>query len=207
MVSRRSKASSCLDSIVCAAPGPSSDSQAHQPCEAVNGCDHIDVLFDRYARLVLGTAYRVLRDPNEAEDVVQDVFLYIYRRQQLFDPSKGSVKSWIVQIALCRALDRRVYLSRRGFYASRTLDSLHIFESATVEKEIETKLKREHLQRAFSELTYMQRRTIEFFYFDELDLRDISEKLSQPLGSVRHYLYRGLQRLRKSSALRDLHVE
>jgi RNA polymerase sigma-70 factor, ECF subfamily len=166
----------------------------------------IDLLFERYSRLVFGVAYHVLGDPGEAEEVVQEVFLYLCRKSQLFDESKGSLKAWIVQIAFSRAHDRKIYLARRGFYEAGNIASLQIREEADLEQEIDAKLIRKHLENAFSGLTDRQRRTIEFFYFDGLDLREISEQLGEPLGSVRHHLYRGLERLRKSSLLRRLRL-
>ena len=166
----------------------------------------IDLLFKRYSRLVFGIAYRVVGDSGEAEEVVQEVFFYLCRKSQLFDESKGSLKAWIVQIAYSRAVDRRLYLLRRGFYADSNITSLQLREEADLEREIDAKLTRTYLERAFSGLTDGQRRTIEFFYFDGLDLREISEQLGEPLGSVRHYLYRGLERLRKSSLLRRLRL-
>ena len=164
-------------------------------------CRDLDFLFDRYSRLVLVTACRVLRDASEAEEVVQDVFFYLYRKPELFNPLKGSLKAWIVQITFCRALDRKLYLARRGFYAGEDIDSLCSAGEIDLEQQVEAKLNRKHLERAFAVLTEMQRRTITCFYFEGLDLREISEHLREPLGRVRHHLYRGLARLRKSSVL------
>jgi RNA polymerase sigma-70 factor (ECF subfamily) len=166
----------------------------------------LDLLFVRYSRLVFGTACRVLGDPSEAEEVVQDVFFYLYRKSELFNPSKGSLKAWIIQITLCRALDRKLYLARRGFYMGEDIDSLQLREQADLEQHVQAKLSRKYLETAFAELTEMQRRTIEFFYFEDLNLREISKLLSKPLGTVRHNLYRGLERLRKSSHLHSLFV-
>jgi len=163
-----------------------------------------ELLFDRYSRLIRGTAYKILGDPNEAEDVLQDVFLYLHRKSELFDPSKSSIKAWIVRITVSRALDRKIYLARRGFYAIPDVDFRQLRENTDLEHQIEATLHRKYLEKAFSDLTYRQRRTIEFFYFEGLNLTDISERLCEPLGSVRHHLYRGLERLRKSSVLHNL---
>jgi RNA polymerase sigma-70 factor, ECF subfamily len=165
---------------------------------------HLDVLFDRYSRLVLGTASHVLGDPSEAEEVVQEVFLYLYRKSELFDPSKGSLKAWISRITFSRALDRKLYLARRRFYAGADISSVELPGQTDLDQEIETKLSRKELESAFTELTAMQRRTIELFYFEDLELREIGEQLRQPLGRVRHHLYRGLERLRKSPVLHRL---
>lgn len=160
----------------------------------------LNVLFNRYSGLVLAIALRILGNRSEAEEVVQEVFLYIYERSQVFDPLKGSAKAWIIQIAFSRSLDRKSYLARRGFYAAVDIGSLDdsLAANTDLEQETEARLNRKRLERAFAELTEMQRRTIEFFYFGGLELREISERLSEPLGNVRHHLYRGLERLRKS---------
>lgn len=163
----------------------------------------LDVLFERYSRLVVSIACRVLGDPSEAEEVAQEVFLYLYRKPELFDPSKGSLKAWIVQITLCRALDRKSYLARRRLFA-RDIDRLDVPERTNLETEVEARLSRKHLEKALADLPQMQRRTIEFFYFEGLDLREISRQLRQPIGNVRHHFYRGLSRLRKSDLLHRL---
>jgi RNA polymerase sigma-70 factor (ECF subfamily) len=64
-------------------------------------------LFQRYSKLVCSIGLRVLRDLSEAEEVVQEVFLYVYEKAELFDARKGSAKGWIVQLAFHRSLDRQ----------------------------------------------------------------------------------------------------
>jgi len=134
------------------------------------------------------------------------VFFYIYRKSTLFEPSRGSAKAWIVQIAFHRALDRKAHLARRGFYLGTDLDPLHdtLLDHTDVEREIGAEMNRLHLERAFEELPEIQRRTLDMFYFQGLELREISERLSEPLGNVRHHFYRGLERLRKSTFVRKL---
>src|ERR1700730_3533616 len=78
--------------------------------------DALAILFDRYHRLVLKVALRILRDSGEAEDVMQNVFMEIYRVAAHFDPAKGRTKVWILQYAYHRSFNRRHYLNLRGFY-------------------------------------------------------------------------------------------
>lgn len=78
--------------------------------------DALAVLFTRYHRLILSVAFKILRDPAEAEDVMQSVFLEIYKAAGQFDPSRGTVKVWLLQYAYHRSLSRREYLRVRGFY-------------------------------------------------------------------------------------------
>ena len=166
----------------------------------------LEILFDRYSRLVLSIARGIVRDGGEAEDVVQEAFFYVYKKSTLFDGSKGSVKSWILQIALHRALDRKAHLARRGFYAGTDIGSLDdtLLGGTDLDREIESKLNRAQLEKAFGQLPESQRLTLELFYFEGLDLREISKKLNEPLGNTRHHLYRGLERLRKSAFVQRL---
>src|SRR5258708_35747873 len=80
-----------------------------------NDATALEILFDRYARLVFRIALGVVRDRGEAEDVVQESFFHLFRKCFLFDGSKGMVKNWLLQIALHGALDRRAHLASRGF--------------------------------------------------------------------------------------------
>ena len=73
-----------------------------------------------------------------------------------------------------------------------------------VEREVGLRIDFSHLLGAFEDLTEMQRRTLELFYFQGLELREISQRLNEPFGNVRHHLYRGLERLRKSPAVKRL---
>lgn len=172
----------------------------------------LDWLFTRHSRLVYGIALRILRDSGEAEEVVQEAFLYVFRKAFTFEPARGSAKAWIVQVAYSRARDRKAHLMRRGFYLQTELDAGEL-EGALAEPEdpervIDARLDIGRLESAFEELSDIQQKTLRLFYFEDLDLREVSERLQQPLGNVRHYFYRGLERLRKSAIverLRDHH--
>jgi RNA polymerase sigma-70 factor (ECF subfamily) len=157
---------------------------------------------------VYSIALRILHDTGEAEEVVQECFLYLYRKAELFEPSRGSAKVWIIQLAYSRARDRRAHLARRGFYLRTDIDSDGIegtlVGNADVEREIGAKVDFARLQCAFEDLTEMQIKTLNLFYFDGLELREISERLHEPLGNVRHHFYRGLERLRSSAVVERL---
>jgi RNA polymerase sigma-70 factor, ECF subfamily len=170
--------------------------------------DALDMLFSRHSRLVFSIALRILRDIGEAEEVVQECFLYVYRKAVIFEPSRGSAKVWIVQVAYSRARDRKAHLSRRGFYIHTDIESLRPDDLLTgqgdVEREIGAKLDFDRLQCAFEDLTAIQRETLKLFYFEDMGLREISEQLREPVGNVRHHFYRGLERLRKSGVVERL---
>jgi RNA polymerase sigma-70 factor (ECF subfamily) len=164
----------------------------------------LDLLYARYSRLVFGIALRIVSDKSEAEEVVQEVFFGIYQKAPLFDAARGSAKGWLVQHAFSRARDRRAHLLRRGFYSGTDLESLDdtIPGKDDIEREVGARIDLSHLLSAFEDLTQMQRRTLELFYFQGLELREISERLQEPFGNVRHHFYRGLERLRKSPAVK-----
>jgi len=164
----------------------------------------LDLLYTRYSRLVFGIALRVLSDKSEAEDIVQEVFFTIYQKAPQFDPAKGSGKTWLVQIAFSRARDRRSHLLRRGFYSGTDIESLDdtLQGEDNVEREVGMRIDFAYLLSAFDDLTEIQRLTLELFFFQGLELREISERLNESLGNVRHHLYRGLERLRKSPAVK-----
>lgn len=172
----------------------------------------LDLLYTRYSRLVFGIAFRIVDDKSEAEEVVQETFFSLYQKAMLFDPAKGSAKGWLAQIAFSRARDRRAHLLRRGFYSGTDIESLDdtLQGPDDIEREVGLRIDCSQLLTAFEDLTQMQRKTLELFYFQGLELREISERLNEPFGNVRHHFYRGLERLRKSPAvkrLREIHNE
>jgi RNA polymerase sigma-70 factor (ECF subfamily) len=166
----------------------------------------LSCLVDRYSRLVLSIAHRILHDHGEAEDVVQDVFFQIYQKANLFDPTKGSAKAWIVSIALHKTLDRRSYLNRTGFYNGVDVESTcySLKDGTDLERELGSRLDRVALKRAFAELTEMQRTTLELYFFEGLELAEITDRLDESKENIRHHFYRGLERLRTSAFVQQL---
>lgn len=159
--------------------------------------DALAVLFDRYHRLVLNVARRILRDAAEAEDLMQSVFLEIFRCAAQFDSAKGTTKVWILQYAYHRSFNRRRYLNLRGIYewtedsvpeqrtpfANKT-NSLGVLESARL------------VQQALGRLNKVQKRTLELAFYEGLTMRELAEMTGESLDSVRHHYYRGLEKLR-----------
>lgn len=168
-----------------------------------NGChDALAVLFDRYYRLVLSVASNVLRDPAEAEDILQTVFLEIYQVAHVFDRSKGTAKAWILRYAYHRSLNRRAYLALRGFY-DRDADPLCeriARESLTMAPQHRGDFNTFELKRLLEEglgaVTAEQRATLYLSFFEGLSMTDIAERLGERLSNVRHHYYRGLTRLK-----------
>ncbi len=164
--------------------------------------DALTLLFSRYARLAHTIGRRVLRDESEAEDLVQEVFLYIHRKSALYDSTKGSARSWIVQVAYTQALLRRRRLKSHGFYASVIADKSQESESfanseAEYDQTVEGLFGRSGWRRALEALTPEQRETLRLHFFEGYTFSEIAAQLGQSYTSVRHHHYRGLEKLRK----------
>jgi len=160
-------------------------------------------LFHRYARLVRAVGYKVLRDDSEADDLLQDVFLFIHQKSAVFDSSRSSARSWIVQMAYQRAIDRRRYLSSRHFYTQVDLEDVRdeLSSPGTMarryENSIEEVLERIGLCKLFGVLSEVQRQTLGLHLLEGYSFEEIAVKMGQTRGNVKHHYFRGLEKLRK----------
>ena len=164
-------------------------------------------LFRRYACIVRGIAYRVLRDASEADDLLQDIFLLVHRLCRTFDGSKGSVRFWILQMTYRRAISRRRYLNSRHFYTRVELEE----ESAPVAQSRSGRfdgsmnqiLAELDLQKVFGTLSEDQQKTLRLHFMEGYTLDEIAKMLGQSKGNIRHHSFRGLERLRKQILVAD----
>ena len=166
-------------------------------------------LFDRYCRLVFSIGYRVLRSPTEAEDLVQDVFLFLWSRSNLFVPGKRSAHDWIIRVIYHRAFDRRRYLITRLSYNFGTEVRVARYTNQEPAEDRASRVVSKdgnfgellywhsYLESAFEELSEAQRKTLTMFYYEGYTLAEISGELGEPLMNVRNHYYRGLKRLGK----------
>jgi RNA polymerase sigma-70 factor, ECF subfamily len=159
----------------------------------------LSALYDRYASLVLSVGLRILRDASEAQELVQDVFLYVFQKSQDFDASKSRLRSWLIQIAYSRAFNKREYLLLRRFYDYREIEEVidSVPSGFSAEQNGETLELREFLEEAFVALTELQRTTLEMFFWEGYSLREISVRLGETFGNTRNHYYRGLEKLRE----------
>ena len=160
-------------------------------------------VFRRYARLVRAVGYKILRDDSEADDLLQDVFLFIHQKSTVFNSSKSSARSWIVQMAYHRAIDRRRYLDSRHFYTQVDLEDVGNELSGPGARagryatSIEEVLGRIGLHKVFAVLSEIQSQTLGLHLLDGYTFEEIAVKLDQTRGNVKHHYFRGLEQLRK----------
>jgi RNA polymerase sigma-70 factor (ECF subfamily) len=159
--------------------------------------DALALLFDRYQTAVLRIAMQVLRDPHEAEDLLQTVFLELMRNAGKFDVSKGTARVWVLQCVYHRAFDRKRYLNRRGAYDSiGNQDFFQIGTNRGGEKALPPGDSARLVQQAMAHLSDAQRKIIELAFFDGLTMHEIAERTGESFVNVRHRYYRGLEKMR-----------
>lgn len=165
--------------------------------------DALAQLFRRYSRTVRRVAARILRDDAEADDLVQEVFLFVFRKADLFNPEKGTALTWILRVTYHRAFDRRRYLIARKFYLSQEIEP-HLGRLEDPRQEVrfnaqswEGVLGEKMADRFRSRLTPEQQETLQLFFFEGYALKEIAELTGRSLVNVRSHYYRGLERLRR----------
>jgi RNA polymerase sigma-70 factor, ECF subfamily len=168
---------------------------------AAHDTEALGRLFRRYAKIVHGIGSRILQDESEAEDLVQDVFLYIQRKCGVFNPAKGSASSWIIQTAYYQALQRRMQLTARHYYSAHEIeDSRGTTPAASAVKRdhsAEIILGRSAWKGILKTLTEDQWETLQMHFFEGYTLSEIAQKRGESVGNARHHFYRGLEALRK----------
>ena len=165
--------------------------------------DALSNLFRRYAVTIRNVGKRILRDIGEADDLVQEVFLYIHRKSALFDGSKGSARSWIIQVAYTQAFLRRRQLKAQGFYLSGIADKeverprRGDNGGADYDHTVEGLFGRNGWKKIVEDLSEDQRETLRLHFFEGHTFAEIAEMLGQSYANVRNHHYRGLEKLRK----------
>jgi RNA polymerase sigma-70 factor (ECF subfamily) len=150
-------------------------------------------IFRRYSGPVYSVALRVLHDTGQAEDVLQEVFLQLWRNPTAFDQDRGSLGAWLMVIARNRAID----LVRRR-KPSDSVDDVVLASSINVADEAERNVMMEKVHRALAELPSEQRKSLELAYFEGLSHTEIASRTGDPLGTVKTRIRQALITLRKA---------
>lgn len=197
---RGTEADSLYGDVVARASEESSD-EALIARICTNDNEALGLLFRRYARLVWSVGRKILQNKEEADDLLQDVFLFVRGRATAFDPAKGTVRSFLVHITYQRAISHRRYLTCRHFYSCECTDTdrtdrIPAPNAPEYDESLEAHFGRETLQRAFAELSKEQRETLRLHFFEGYSLEEIAVRIGRSHGNVRHYYYRALEKLR-----------
>jgi RNA polymerase sigma-70 factor, ECF subfamily len=152
------------------------------------------IVYDQTAPAVLGTVRRVLRDPAQSEEVMQEVLLEVWRTAARFDPSVGSASAWIMTLAHRRAVDRvrseQRAAARELRAATATIDYDEVSDAAL------TTLEQERVRRCLGSLTDLQRESVTLAYYRGYSYREVAQLLGVAVGTVKTRMRDGLIRLR-----------
>lgn len=159
-------------------------------------------LYDRHASLLLALALRILHNRDDAEEVVQEAFLYAWRKACSYDPARSSVSSWLVVIVRSRSLDRlrsfqrlesmRLELERCG------AEHRHLFSEGFGQVLDDERAAR--VRRALAHLPPSQRQVLEFSYYDGRTQKEVAEMTGVPLGTVKTRTFLAIRKLRRELA-------
>jgi RNA polymerase sigma-70 factor (ECF subfamily) len=165
---------------------------------AVAGGDELALAacYDRYRLILFGLILRILHDREEAEDVLQEAFLQVWRRAADFDETRGRAFTWLVTIARSRALDRLRSAGSRMKLAEEAAQIPHdeIGDAALDAENSETG---SIVRKALSELPEEQQKTLFLAYFEGLTQTEIAARLGDPLGTVKTRMRSGMIKLRE----------
>ncbi|MDE3105984.1 MAG: sigma-70 family RNA polymerase sigma factor [Acidobacteriota bacterium] len=150
-------------------------------------------LYDRYSRIVYSVALRVLRDPTSAEDVLQEIFMQIWRKPDSFIATRGSLGGWLAVVARNRSID-----ALRRKRPSEQVDDLALASPYNLADEAERNSMMDKARAVIQMLPVEQRKTLEMAFFDGLTHTEIAEMTGDPLGTVKTRVRSALTTLRKA---------
>ena len=152
-------------------------------------------LYDRYSTVVYGVALRILQDTGAAEDLLQEIFLQLWRKPDAFDSSRGSLTAWLAVIARHRSIDR---LRKRR--PETDIEDCVIAGGADPRDETERSMVIEKVRVVMNEMSTDQRTAMEMAFFQGMTHTEIAEKTGEPLGTIKTRIRSGLQQLRSRFA-------
>jgi len=158
----------------------------------------LEILYDRHSRAVYSLVLRIAQQAASAEEIVQDVFLQLWRKAHLYQPSRGPLEPWLLTLARNRALD---HLRLKREKQRRREDTLEIQPAAVAapspEHLMDRQRRAERVRALMASLSEQQRRAIELAFFEGMTHSEISKTLREPLGTVKSWIRSGLLRLRE----------
>ena len=152
-------------------------------------------LYDKYSSIVYSVALRVLADAGAAEDVLQEVFMQLWRNPGAFDASRGNLAPWLAVIARNRAID-----SLRRRQPETDIEDVIVSVEPDMAGDAERSRAMEKVRSALGSMPAPQRSALEMAYFEGLTHTEIAEKTGEPLGTVKTRIRAGLMALRKAFA-------
>jgi RNA polymerase sigma-70 factor, ECF subfamily len=168
---------------------------------ARGGTAAFERLYDRYAAAVYGMAQAVLHNPSQSEEVAQEVLVEVWRTAARYDPTRGSVRAWILIMARRRAIDRVRSTQAADARDQRAAASATTPAFDDVSETVEIRMQQLQVRRCLDGLSPRQRECIDLAFYRGFSHREVSERLALPLGTVKTRLRDGLILLRNCLGL------
>ena len=156
-------------------------------------------LYDRFSGVLFTTAYRVLNNQEAAEDVLQDVFIQIWEKAPLYDPTRGKPMTWAVTLTRNKAIDRLRSTVRRNRLqddVEREAETFEQFDDRSSFDAVASGETSKLVREAIQKLSKDQREAIELAFFSSLTQTEIAERLGEPLGTIKARIRRGMMKLK-----------
>jgi RNA polymerase sigma-70 factor (ECF subfamily) len=153
-------------------------------------------LYDRYRVILFGLLVRILSSREEAEDILQEVFIQVWRRAADFDETRGKPFTWLVTLARSRAIDRLRQLSARERVAQASAQESP-GEASDAAGDTYRSEQKEIVTGALNQLPEEQRQTLLLAYFEGLTQSEIAKRLGAPLGTIKTRMRSGMIKLRE----------
>jgi RNA polymerase sigma-70 factor, ECF subfamily len=156
------------------------------------------LLYDRHAGRLMGLAHRILGDTGEAEEILQEVYLHVWKAAATFDPARGPVLAWLLVATRSRSIDRlRSRRTGRSAGARSLEEAPEPASREDVEADAAAREWEAQCRAVIAELPEDQRRALELAYFDGLTHQEIAARTATPLGTVKTRVRLGLMKLRE----------
>ena len=156
-------------------------------------------LYDRYSGMLFAMLVRTLRDPQAAEEILQDLFLQLWRGAARFDATRGSLPAWLMVIGRNRALSRLRTREHREIPEDiEAFPANAVPSSVNLEDDAERSLLMEKLRSAMATLPAEQREAVELAYFEGMTQTEIAARTGSPLGTVKSRVRSAMQSLKQA---------
>lgn len=171
------------------------------PAVAGGDVTAFEALYDRYSSTLYALLLRILSNPEDAQEVLQESFVKVWTNAKMFDPVRGSEVAWLISIARSRGIDklrsRKIRLDRENDAGREiSIQSSFVDKSTGADQAILSQ-ERTAVRSALSELPDAQRIALELAYFEGMSQTEIAAKLGEPLGTIKTRMQLGMKKLRE----------
>jgi RNA polymerase sigma-70 factor (ECF subfamily) len=166
--------------------------------------DAFAALYDRHCRLAYSVAHKLTGEKHSAEDLVQEVFIKVWRSAQRYRPERGSVRTWILSVVRNQSIDQLRAKATRSRMQEKVEASAPRYEPSEAFAEVWHEARQHRVREALDAVPHFQQQVLELAHFSDLTHKEIAERLGLPPGTVKGRIRLGLEKLRKNTKLQEM---